>query len=98
MAGHDRQRSPQSARTTPRDSAGCSGKMNMTNGGVLMKKAMAIALFSTCLRLSAADPHMTADERAKAIRLSQSSQKEFHSPVEGLTDEQWNYKPGPNRC
>jgi len=62
-----------------------------------MKKALAIALFSTCLRLSAADPHMSADERAKAIRLLQSSQKEFLSSVEGLTDEQWNYKPGPDR-
>ena len=62
-----------------------------------MKKVLTIALFSTCLRLSAADPHMTADERAKAIRLLQSSQKEFLSSVEGLTDEQWNYKPGPER-
>ena len=62
-----------------------------------MKKGLSVALFCACLRLSAADPHMTVDERAKVIRLLQSSQQEFLSSVDGLTDEQWNYKPGPDR-
>jgi len=60
-------------------------------------KSFAVVLLSACLRLSAADPHMTPDERAKVIRLLQSSQKEFLSSVEGLTDAQWNYKAGPDR-
>jgi uncharacterized damage-inducible protein DinB len=41
------------------------------------------------------DGKMTAEERAKAIKLLQESTKELLSSVEGLTDEQWNFKPSP---
>src|SRR5437868_1652218 len=47
--------------------------------------------------LQASDGNITVAERAHAIKLLQDSQKEFLSLVDGLTEEQWNYKPGPDR-
>jgi hypothetical protein len=47
--------------------------------------------------LQASDGNITAAERAHAVKLLQDSQKEFLSLVDGLTEEQWNYKPGPDR-
>jgi uncharacterized damage-inducible protein DinB len=47
--------------------------------------------------LQAADPHMTAEERSKVVALLKQSQEELLAAVEGLTDQQWNYKPGPDR-
>ena len=52
-----------------------------------------LLLFSPVL--SAGDPKLTAEERAKAIKLLQDSQKEFLDAVEKLNDAQWNYKPAP---
>ena len=43
------------------------------------------------------DPHLLAGERAKAIKLLLDSQKEFLDTVENLSDEQWTYKPAPDR-
>jgi uncharacterized damage-inducible protein DinB len=39
---------------------------------------------------------MTAEERAKVIHLLEQSRDEFFASVEGLTDQQWNYHPGPD--
>jgi len=47
--------------------------------------------------LQASDANITAAERAHAIQLLQDSQKEFLSLVEGLSEEQWNYKAAPDR-
>jgi len=47
--------------------------------------------------LQASDANVTAAEHAHAIKLLQDSQKEFLSLVDGLTEAQWNYKPGPDR-
>src|ERR1700682_6091779 len=47
--------------------------------------------------LQASDANITAAEGAHAIQLLQDSQKEFLSLVEGLSEAQWNYKPGPDR-
>jgi len=47
--------------------------------------------------LQASDADVTAAERAHAIKLLQDSQKEFLSLVDGLTEEQWNYKSAPDR-
>jgi len=41
------------------------------------------------------DGKITAEERAKAIKLLMDSQNEFLSYVEKLTDEQWNFRPAP---
>jgi DinB superfamily len=47
--------------------------------------------------LQAADANVTAAEHAHAIKLLQDSQKEFLSLTDGLSEEQWNYKAGPDR-
>jgi hypothetical protein len=57
---------------------------------------------AVCLLLASAmawgqNGKMTADERAKAIKYLKDSQKEFLAAVEKLSDEQWNYKPAPER-
>src|SRR5713226_2405548 len=62
-----------------------------------MKLALVLFLFAFSATLWAADPTMTAEERAKTIRLLQDTQKEFLTSVEGLTDAQWNYKSAPDR-
>jgi DinB family protein len=43
----------------------------------------------------ASDGKLTADEKAKAIKMLLDSQKEFLSYVEKLSDEQWNARPTP---
>jgi hypothetical protein len=40
---------------------------------------------------------MTRSERAELVELLNKSEKEFLRAVEGLTDEQWAFKPGPDR-
>jgi len=42
-----------------------------------------------------ADPKLTPEERATAIKLLKQSEKEFLDLVENLTDEQWNFRPAP---
>jgi len=44
-----------------------------------------------------ADPKMTKAERAELIELLNKSEKEFLQAVEGLNEQQWSFKPGPDR-
>lgn len=44
-----------------------------------------------------ADGKLTTEERAKAIKYLKDSQKEFLDLVEKVSDEQWKYKPSPER-
>ena len=44
-----------------------------------------------------ADPKMTKAERAELIELLNQSEKEFLQAVEGLSEQQWSFKPGPDR-
>jgi DinB superfamily len=44
-----------------------------------------------------ADAKMTKAERAELIELLNKSEKEFVQAVESLTDQQWSFKPGPDR-
>ncbi len=45
----------------------------------------------------AADPHMTPQEKAQLIQYLKDSQKEFLAAVSNLSDEQWRWKPAPER-
>ena len=57
-----------------------------------------IALLSVmCLPLCAADAHMTAEERTKVINWLEESRKEFLAAIDGVTAEQWKWKPAPER-
>lgn len=47
--------------------------------------------------LPAADHAMTPEERQKTIQLLKDSRQETLSLVESLSDEQWKWKPAPNR-
>jgi hypothetical protein len=50
-----------------------------------------------CLPLCAADAHMTAEERMKVIGYLEESRKEFLAAIDGVTAEQWKWKPAPER-
>jgi hypothetical protein len=50
-----------------------------------------------CLPLGAADAHMTAEERAKVMNYLEESRKEFLAAIDGVTEEQWKWKPAPER-
>jgi hypothetical protein len=57
-----------------------------------------IALLAmACLPLCAADGHMTAEERMKVIGYLEESRKEFLAAIDGVTAEQWKWKPAPER-
>ena len=43
------------------------------------------------------DPTMTRLERAELIDLLNKSNREFLEAVETVTDQQWSFKPGPDR-
>ncbi|MBI1788689.1 MAG: DinB family protein [Acidobacteria bacterium] len=47
--------------------------------------------------LPAADAHMSREEREKAIRWLNESRTEFLQLVQDLSDEQWKWKPAPER-
>ncbi len=49
------------------------------------------------LQLGAADAHMTAEERSKVMNWMEESRKEFLAAIDGVTAEQWKWKPAPER-
>lgn len=49
------------------------------------------------LPLAAADPHMTAEERTKALGWLEASQREFLAAIGPVSDAQWKWKPAPER-
>ncbi len=50
-----------------------------------------------CLPLCGADPHMTPDERTKVLGYLEDSRKEFLAAIDGVSAEQWKWKPAPER-
>jgi len=55
----------------------------------------ALGFFSSLL--SAGEPTLTAEERAKMIKLLRESQAQFLELVRDVGEAGWNYKPGPDR-
>jgi DinB family protein len=41
------------------------------------------------------DPRMTSDERARVVKMLNDSEREFLDAVTGVSDAQWEFKPGP---
>lgn len=64
-------------------------------GGNRMRR-MAL-LLAISLPLWGADAHMTAEERTKAINWLEESRKEFLAAIDGVSEEQWKWKPTPAR-
>src|SRR3954451_19438381 len=46
---------------------------------------------------TAADPHMTADERAQVIKWMNDTEKEYLDRLEHVSEAQWNWRPAPFR-
>jgi uncharacterized damage-inducible protein DinB len=69
-----------------------------------MKRIILSMLFSFLLVPAAgseaqesSDPNMTAEERAKTIKLLVDSRQEYLEALENLTEAQWSFKPSPFR-
>ena len=60
-----------------------------------MKRIALLALI--CLPIGATDAHMTAEERTKVLNWLDESRKEFLGSIDGVTEEQWKWKPAPER-
>jgi hypothetical protein len=58
---------------------------------------LALLSLISCLGLYAADAHMTAEERTKVLHWLEESNQEFHAAIDGVSEEQWNWKPAPER-
>ncbi len=54
-------------------------------------------LAAMCFRLGATDAHISAEERMKVIGYLEESRKEFLAAIDGVTEEQWKWKPAPER-
>jgi len=61
-----------------------------------MRKILLLSL-AAWAPLWAADAQMTTEERAKVLRWLEESRQEFYAAIEGLTGEQWKWKPAPER-
>jgi hypothetical protein len=59
--------------------------------------AASILLLTIPAPAQTADRKMTKAERAEIIDLLNKSEKEFLQAVEGLSEQQWSFKPGPDR-
>ena len=62
-----------------------------------MTRPTLVLLAVICTPVFAADPQITADERAKLVKYLQDSQKEFLALLDGVSDGQWRWKPAPER-
>ena len=54
-------------------------------------------LLISCASGFAADARMTPEERANALKWLEESRKEFLAAIDGLSEQQWTWKPAPNR-
>jgi hypothetical protein len=58
---------------------------------------LALLSLISCLGLYAADAHMTTEERSKVLHWLEESRQEFHAAIDGVSEEQWKWKPAPER-
>src|SRR6516225_7394450 len=65
-----------------------------------MKKTLErllLLLMLSCVPLCAADVRMTPEERTKVLKWLAESRKEFLAAIDGVTEQQWKWKPAPDR-
>ncbi len=60
-------------------------------------KRIALLWLVGCLPLCAADVHMTPEERTKVLNWLEESRKEFLAAIDGVSGEQWKWRPAPER-
>jgi DNA replication initiation complex subunit (GINS family) len=46
---------------------------------------------------AASDARMTPEERSKALKWLEESRQEFLAAIDGVTEQQWKWKPAPER-
>ena len=56
-----------------------------------------LAVLAPSMSLQAADSRMTPEERTQVLNWLEESRKEFLAAIDGLTVEQWKWKPAPTR-
>ena len=61
-----------------------------------MKRLALLSLIS-CAGVYAADAHITAEERTKALNFLEESRQEFLAAIDGVSEGQWKWKPAPER-
>jgi hypothetical protein len=61
-----------------------------------MKRLVWLSL-AAVLPLLGADAHMTVEERTKVLNWLEESRQEFLAAIDGLSAEQWKWKPAPER-
>lgn len=59
--------------------------------------AVVLAISAGATAQTSQDPKMTRAERAELIELLEKSEREFLQAIDGLTEQQWSFKPGPDR-
>jgi uncharacterized damage-inducible protein DinB len=60
-------------------------------------KRLALLSVISCFGLFAADAHMTTEERTKVLHWLDESRQEFLASIDGVSEEQWKWKPAPER-
>lgn len=68
--------------------------------GVNVKKGMKALIVLLALPLVVfgdSDARMTPDERSKALKWLEESRQEFLAAIEGVSEQQWKWKPAPDR-
>ena len=61
-----------------------------------MNRLLLISVISSCPLLGA-DASMTTQERADALKWLEESRTEFLAAITGLSEQQWKWKPAPDR-
>jgi hypothetical protein len=61
-----------------------------------LKRLTLLSVVSS-LPLCAADARMTPEERTKVLNWLKESRQEFLSAIDGVTEQQWTWKPAPER-
>jgi len=65
-----------------------------------MQKAMKpliLFLVLPWLGFGASDARMSPEERARALKWLEESRQEFLAAIDGVTEQQWKWKPSPDR-
>jgi DinB superfamily len=61
-----------------------------------MKRLALLALIS-CVGMYAADAHMSTEERTNVLHWLEESHQEFLGSIDAVSEEQWKWKPAPER-
>jgi hypothetical protein len=60
-------------------------------------KRLALLSILSYVGLCASDAHITSEERTKALHWLEESHQEFLASIDGVSEEQWKWKPAPER-